>query len=146
MYLETLTKIERYLSQKLGHPYTLDEIRGVAIKFQYSIPEGGKLSVDLLLSPHFESKEKFCQFLRKVEPPIERLRYKNQLSMIATKIMLQTCQLFLRRFSVTASKWQTEFIKNQPMRVTLHAHNTMHVILHENCNTCQTGEGTHSES
>lgn len=75
MYLDTLTNIESYLSQTLGHPYTLDEIRGVAVKFQYSIPEGGNLSVDLLLSPQFESEERFCQFLRKVEPPIERLRY-----------------------------------------------------------------------
>ena len=75
MYLETLTKIERYLSQNLGRPYTRDEIRGVAIKFKYSIPEGGNLSVDLLLSPYVESEEEFCQFLRKVEPPLERLRY-----------------------------------------------------------------------
>ena len=75
VYHETLTKIERYLSQKLGRPYICDEIRGVALKFQYSIPEGGNLSVDLLLSPYFESDELFCQFLRKVEPPLERLRY-----------------------------------------------------------------------
>lgn len=76
MYLEMLTKIKHYLSKKLGRPYTFEEIRGVAIKFQYSIPEGGNLSVDLLLSPHFESEEKFYQFLREVKPPIERLRYK----------------------------------------------------------------------
>jgi hypothetical protein len=75
MYLETLTKIEGYLSRKLGRPYTFDEIRGVAVKFQYSIPEGGSLSVDLLLSPQFKSEQKLYQFLRKVEPPLERLRY-----------------------------------------------------------------------
>ena len=80
MYRTTLTKIERYLSRKLHPNYKLDDIRGVALKFQHSIPEGGTLSVDLLLSPNFEfdEQEKFFQFLQTIQPPMERLRYKKK--------------------------------------------------------------------
>ena len=59
LYHTTLTKIERYLCQKLRPHYKLDDVRGVALKFQYSIQEGENLSVDLLLSPHFKKKEQF---------------------------------------------------------------------------------------
>ena len=76
VYRTTLTKIERYLSRKLRPHYKFDEIRGVAIKFQHSIPGGGSLSVDLLLSPYFEEQEQFFRFLQTVQPPMERLRYK----------------------------------------------------------------------
>jgi hypothetical protein len=76
LYRTTLTKIESFLRQKLYPHYKFDDIRGVALKFQYAIPEGGNLSVDLLLSPHFKKKKQFFQFLRTIQPPLERLRYK----------------------------------------------------------------------
>ena len=63
LYRTTLTKIERYLCQELHPHYKLDDIRGVALKFQY------------LLSPQFKKKEQFFQFLQMIQPPLERLRY-----------------------------------------------------------------------
>lgn len=73
-YTTTLTKIEKYLCNKLRPHYTLDEIGDVAVKFTCSHQSGRRLSVDLLLSPYFSSQPEFLQFLRHIKSPIERLR------------------------------------------------------------------------
>lgn len=58
-YDDYLDKIESYLERKLSPFYTFLSKTDVAIEFSYRLPEGGYLKVDLLLSPHWSSREAY---------------------------------------------------------------------------------------
>ena len=72
-YENVLIKLNEYLKTALRANYTYEDHSKVALKFNYQVPEGGDVDVDLLLSPFWESQEHFFSDLANVSPPIKRL-------------------------------------------------------------------------
>lgn len=93
-YRNLKDKIQAYLARELEPNYTFIGETAVAVKFKYRLPERGYLDVDLLLSPHWKSRESYFHDLAQIQPPLKRLT-----------------------FSVSASKYQRDFIKEQHQRV-----------------------------
>lgn len=72
-YHEILEKINDYFEEALSPNYTRIPLEGdlkkrgipdVMLRFTHKLEGGGTLDVDLLLSPHWESKEDFFEALR----------------------------------------------------------------------------------
>ncbi len=80
-YKNILDKIKSYLSGNLGYGYTFIEYhcigykeigyKEVALKFRCNIPEGGKIEIDLLLSPYWE-QDSYYKDLRGIKDPKDR--------------------------------------------------------------------------
>ena len=111
-YGDLQEKIKTYLERELAPNYTHRDDTKVAIKFRYTLPETGYLDVDLLLSPHWKDEESYYADLAQIKPPIKRLMYVITTRLIT--LVLYTCCPF--RFSVSTSKYQTDFIKGHPQR------------------------------
>ena len=60
-YKEKLTQYDQYLRKQLGGSYIKKGINRHSLQFQYH-----NIKVDLLLSPHFDSKEQYYLFLERV--------------------------------------------------------------------------------
>ncbi len=76
-YKNILDKIESYLSENLSYGYTFIDYhrfdkKKVALKFSCNIPDGGKIDIDLLLSPYWEKRESYYRDLRGIEDPKDR--------------------------------------------------------------------------
>ena len=68
-YEDVLMKLNAYLTMTLGANYTYEDHSKVALKFNYQVPGGRTVDVDLLLSPVWESQEHFFSDLVHVSPP-----------------------------------------------------------------------------
>lgn len=66
-------KINAYLTRELSPNYTYLGQTRVAVQFKYKLPEQGYLSVDLLLSPYWDSQESYWRDLAQIHPPLDRL-------------------------------------------------------------------------
>ena len=73
-YEDVLMKLKEYLKMTLGDDnYTQEDQSKVALRFNYQVPEGGDVDVDLLLSPFWKSEDDFFNDLAHVIYPIKRL-------------------------------------------------------------------------
>ena len=68
-YQAWLEKLKHFLQQSLGRKFKLDKMTPHAVQFEY----GGKIDVDLLLSPYWSDQHQFYDFLGQV-PEAKRFR------------------------------------------------------------------------
>lgn len=75
-YEELLGKIKEYLKQELSSDYldNPDKTSKVAVQFTY-LYHGVELDVDLLLSPHWDTKQDYWRDLQDVSPPKHKYKY-----------------------------------------------------------------------
>jgi hypothetical protein len=76
-YSYYLTQLDTFLQEKLGRAYVQTEkekqalVKGRSIQFTY----GGKIEVDLLVSPNWKDQHELYQFLKDVWPIGDRSKY-----------------------------------------------------------------------
>ena len=105
-----------YLEDKLQGQYTFEDTTNVAIKFSIQPPGQKSIDIDLILSPYFADHHEYLRELKRVQPPA--LRYKMYIRLYYYIILVQSVLgtiifLLMHRFSVSSSKYQTEFIQQQ---------------------------------
>lgn len=108
-----------YLEDKLQGQYTFEDTTNVAIKFSIQPPGQKSIDIDLILSPYFADHHEYLRKLKRVQPP--DMRYKMYIRLYYYIIILVqpvpgTLYYYLssmHRFSVSSSKYQTEFIQQQ---------------------------------
>ena len=101
-YLDIMTEYNKYLKSRLrGGSYMVKGINDHSLQFKYC-----DIGVDLLLSPYFDTKQQYYQFLERID--------KQNLHLYVVDFCYYLNNIFSNRFSCSASKWQVEFVQRYP--------------------------------
>ena len=105
----SLEKVKSFLQKSFGGSF---EETPHAVQVEY----GGKIDVDLLLSPYWSDPHQLYDFLRQV-PEAKRFRLVTCMEYCLYVCDVECCTINFR-FSVSAAKWQVEFFQKQPNQVS----------------------------